>query len=164
MEPKRVQAFRDLVSADPAIGERLQLLGQSDRLLLFRMQSQTPSDGDPTQLAASAPDADTRTVGAGRQTLEVTFRNGSERTYAQRRPLVPLAVEARWRDASGTVVHGERTRAVLPIALGSGAETRVPLPLDVPAQPGNYGLTLHLEAAPDTPLAWTRVTVAPPAS
>jgi hypothetical protein len=164
MDPKRARLFSDLTNVDPAIHDRLQLLARNDRLLVFRMQSPTPPDHDPLQLAASAADAETRTVATGRQSLTIAFHNASDRTYAQRAPLAPLPIEARWRDASGRLVHRERTRAVLPIALGAHAQTRLPLTLDVPAQPGTYDLTLHLDAAPDTPLAWTRVIVAPAAS
>ena len=160
MDATQVRFFSDLINVDPAIGDRLQLVGRSDRLLVFRMQSPTARTGDPAVLAAAACDADVRTVPPGRGTLELSFTNSSALAYAQRPPIEPLAVEARWRDAGG-VVHTERTRALLPIALGPGAQTQLPVELVVPPLPGNHDLTIALAAAPDVPLAWTRVTVAP---
>lgn len=164
MEAKRVRFFTDLIAVDPAIGERLQLVGRTQRLLVFRMISPAPVASDPAVLVAAAPDADTRSVEPGHRTLELGFANPTDGTYAQRPPIVPLAIEARWRDADGAVVHAERTRAVLPIVLGPGATARVPITLDVPARAGNYDLTIGLASAPDVPLAWTRVSVAAPAS
>ena len=181
MDPKRVQFFTDLVVVDPAIGERLQLVGRSDRLLVFRMRSPAPVGDDPAQLAAAGPDDDTRALAPGRRTLELAITNRSDRTYAQAQPIVPLPVELRWHDPDGTVVHLERTRALLPIALGPGAQGRVTLALDVPGRPGDHDststsappatgddaartfhLTLALADAPQVPLAWTRVTVTSP--
>ena len=164
LDAQRVQFFTDLINVDPAIGERLQLAGRTARLLVFRMTSPAPVANDPAVLVTVAPDAETHTAEAGRRTLELAFTNATDATYAQRPPIVPLAIEARWRDAGGDVVLAERTRALLPIALGPGASARVPVTLEVPARAGNYDLTLALEGAPDAPLAWTRVTVAPPAS
>ncbi|MBM4245736.1 MAG: hypothetical protein FJ148_18345 [Deltaproteobacteria bacterium] len=163
MEPKRVRFFTDLIDVDQAIAERLQLLGQTDRLLLFRMRSPVPVDHDPALLAAHVPEADTRTVEPGRRTLELGVANPTARIYAQSPPIAPLPVEARWHDGAGRVAHVERTRAILPIALAPGATARVTLALDVPAQAGNYDLTIALADAPETPLAVTRVTVASPA-
>jgi len=164
MEPKRVRFFTDLIDVDQAIAERLQLLGRTERLLLFRMQSPVPVDHDPALLAAPVAAPETHTVEPGRRTLELSVANPTARIYAQSPPIAPLPVEARWHDGAGRIAHVERTRAILPIALGPGATARVTLALDVPAHPGNYGLTIALADAAETPLAVTRVTVTSPAS
>jgi hypothetical protein len=164
MDPKRVRFFTDLVAVDPAIGERLQLVGRSERLLVFRMRSPVPVDDDPAQLAVSGPDGEARAAAPGRRTLEIAFTNASGRTFAQAQPIAPLPVEVRWRALDGTVIHVERKRVLLPIALGPGANARVPIALDVPAHPGEHYLTLATADAPDAPLAWTQVAVTAPSS
>jgi hypothetical protein len=159
MEPKRVEFFDDLIHVDAALAERLERVGRTERLILYRMRSPVLPDHDPLRLTATAPDAEVRRASPGRQTLELTFRNATDRTYAQQAPIAPLPIEAVWEDPSGRERRHERVRALLPIALGPAGEARVPLVLDVPP-PGDYRLTIHLAARPDAALSLTRVQVA----
>lgn len=156
---RRASLFTDLITVDSTIGQRIRLVGRSDRLLVFHLRSVVQSDTDPLQLRVAAPDANVITLAPGRRTVQLTFRNGSPSTYLQAAPLAPLPVELRWQDASGLVVHHQRARAVLPVALGRGGEMPLPFDVEVPDVRGTYDLTLRLQSAPEVPLVWTRVVV-----
>lgn len=162
MEPQRVKFFDDLIHVDAALSARLEPVGRTERLVVYRMRSPTAVDHDVLRLVATAPDPDVRLTSPGRQTLEISFRNASDRTFARQAPIAPSSIEAVWRDPGGRAARREHARALLPIALGPGGETRVPLSLGVPP-PGDYDLTIQLDAHPATPLSWTRVQVAPAA-
>lgn len=159
MPTKRSDTFVALIGADPAIAQRLEVLGRTERLVVLRMRSPVEVGDDPLLLATPEPDDRTQTVAPGSAMVELAFQNGSDRTWVQRAPIRPREVELRWHDASGAVVHRTRTRAVLPLAIAAGARGSTRVAVETPPAPGIYDLTLAPADAPERVLARTRVAV-----
>jgi len=139
---RRLTSFTNLVRNDPQIAARVALLGQTERLLLYRLTSPVAIDDEPAQLVAAAP-ANTTLSASHRTAIEVPFRNSSDRTYAQRAPIAPRRVEARWHTASGELVRVEHAHMIPPLAVASGATAAGRVVLETPDAPGTYVLTIH---------------------
>jgi len=160
VSPRSLEIFMAQVDGDPQVAARVALLGRSERLWLFRLSTPLPVASDPAQLAVAAPDGTMSTVGPGRITLSIAFRNGSERIFLHRSPIARTRVEARWHGSDGAVAQVEQVPVLLPLALAPGATARSSIALAAPPRAGTYFLTLHLPGDPgDAPLAWTSVAV-----
>jgi hypothetical protein len=157
--PRNLEIFLGQVSGEAQVGARVALLGRTDRLLLFRLSTPLPVASELAQLAATAADGNSASVGTGRSTIAVAFHNGSQQTFLHRAPIVPTRVEARWHDRDGTLALVEQTRMLLPLALAPGATAHSTIELGAPPRPGPYGLTIHLPGDDGAPLAWTEVIV-----
>lgn len=94
--------------------------------------------------------------------LAFPFANPTAATYRHPDPIEPSALVVRWRDAAGKVVHEERVRALLPIALAPGARSERPIEVSSPDAAGDYAVEVARAAAPDRPLSRVAARVPAP--
>jgi hypothetical protein len=95
-------------------------------------------------------------------TARVSFlvTNHGAATFRHPQPLAPSELLVRWTPLDGRgETHERPARALLPIALGSGATMPIEVELALPDEPGLYRATLARAGAPDRALAARDVDV-----
>jgi hypothetical protein len=146
---------------------RIQLVavGRTERLAAYRLASHTPvrSDANALVKAPSEPPSPGQTVAPGPATLSVPLVNHAFYTFRLPDPIGPSDLLIRWSDDAGNVTE-EHARALLPLALASGARYDLPLEVGAPAREGHYQGEIALAADPRKPLATLDVMVSTSAS
>jgi len=163
MRPDRAAALESALASHPQLAARVALLGRTERISAWRLGSPIATGDDLAQLAADARTSEAVTVATGAPELRVALQNRSERTWRQAQPIAPTPVELRWHAPAGAVVHVERARMLLPLAVAPGASGHATVGAPQVPPPGTYVLTIAPVAPPATTLVRATVTVTPAA-
>jgi hypothetical protein len=113
-------------------------------------------------VSTSEPAVDAATVHAPRADLAFLFRNSSAEVYRHPPPIEPTLLRLRWDSTAGTMVHEDRVREMLPLALAPGETLLRKIAVPVTVAPGEYEVTLSRDENADVVLSRQRVNVAPP--
>src|SRR5690606_19648302 len=108
------------------------LVGSTERLLAFRLESPVPVARDVGRLGPAPAAGPPAGVEPGRRRFALPVRNLSAETFRHPDPIAPTEVEARWHAAAGGVVRTERVRTLLPLALAPNAEATLEAELETP--------------------------------
>ena len=154
----------DAVRQQPADQRRMEQIGSTQQLNSYRLTSPVPVEHDFAALApeAGAEPAVQLTPSGG--DVDCSVRNASDATFRHPDPIAPSDLVVRWTDPSGAVALEQRTRALLPIAIGARSAGRFGLSLVPPAAAGDYTIGVARAGDPDALLCTRHVVVVAPAA
>lgn len=161
--PPELKRFERELAAKPGSRARLQEIGRTSRLIAYRLKSPVEASSDLAPLAQGASPVQPVRAAPGATQLDVTITNTGVTTFVHPTPIAPTDVVVRWNDPSGAAVAEERTRFLLPLALGRKASQATTLATTIPATPGFYSVTVALGSRPDLVIARLQVHVDPTA-
>jgi len=154
------QRIYDAVGQQPADQRRMEQIGSTQQLNAYRLSSPMPVKHDFAALAPEAGAAPAVQLAPRGGDVDCTLRNTSDATFRHPDPIAPSDLIVRWTDASGALALEQRTRALLPVAIGAGSAGSFGLQLVPPPAAGDYTVGVARAAAPDAPLCSLRVVVA----
>jgi hypothetical protein len=116
---------------------------------------ETPALGTetPLRVTAHSPQVD----------LLFGFRNGAAEVYHHPQPIEPSWLRLRWYSTAGALVHEDRVREMLPLALAPGQTMIRKITVPIGVAPGEYQLTLSRDTAPSIVLSRQRLSIVPAA-
>ena len=160
--PRQREGWRANVEQLVAAG-RLVPLGEAPEHRLYGLASPVPVAATFEALAPAGAPTEVLEARPPQANLAMPFRNGSAATYRHPDPIEPTALVVRWYDGGGALVAEYRSRALLPVALGSGVAVVRAVPTAVPAAAGEYEVTVAPAATPAVVVTRSRVRVEPAA-
>ena len=151
----------------PEPERRLRDPQRSAHLIAYQLWSPIESASDLELLRAESDTATDEPIEAlpdARFSVEFPIVNRSTRAFRLAEPIAPSDLVARWSKASdeeagSLAVAEERVRALLPLALASGASLDVAIELTPPRAPGDYALTIAPADQPELVLSRRTVRV-----
>jgi len=144
-------------------GSGITALGGTKRIDAYRLAAPAAAHSDVAALAPPEPIAGEpleTTLVPPRSKVSLPIRNRAGTTFVHPEPFAPSDLVVTWRRMGGGEDVAERVRALLPLAIASGATADLELELDVPAIPGRYELTVARASPAGTPVARAQVRVA----
>jgi hypothetical protein len=139
-------------------GARLSPLGSTAAIDAYRLEPPATTHSEIAALAPAAPGdgataADEPIVAPGRAQLSFPIWNRDAATFVHPAPLVPTDLVVTWWTLAGQEEKYERVRALLPLAIASGAIAELQLELSVLPAPGRYAVTVARASDPGTILS-----------
>jgi hypothetical protein len=138
---------------------QLRFVGRAAGTALYHVESAAPVVTDFSALGTGMAPVEPVELTPPASEVAVRFVNTTRATYRHPEPLVPSDLLIRWTDRNATIVHEQRLRALLPIALAAGESTTRRLHLEVPEDSTAVELTLARAQDPERALSTLAVRI-----
>ena len=154
--PKYEQWFRDKAATMDPVQPRLVLLGETESLLVYKLESSLEPAALPVVLDAGIGPVQ---VLAEKESNPIVFtvENRSEQVYRSGGPLGYADGVVQWLSHAGDRVAAEDVKFLLPLALGPGGRMSLDIDLEPPEAPGRYHGYLYLKGDPGRPIGLARI-------
>ncbi|MDG2303950.1 MAG: hypothetical protein P8R42_04710 [Candidatus Binatia bacterium] len=148
--------FRNKAATMDQAQPRLVLVGETESLLAYQLESSLEHDASPAVLGAS--------VGPVRVWVEdeaapIAFavENRGEQVYRSEGPLGYENGVVQWLNPSGELIASEEVRFLLPLALAPAGQMSLAIDLEPPAAPGRFDGYLYRVSDPGRPIGLARI-------
>lgn len=137
----------------------LRLLDHADGHTAYALDHPVATTTSTAALAAPNGPTGIVNVRAPHADVFFSFQNATATTYHHPPPIEPAWLRLRWYGDDGRLLHEDRLRQMLPLALSPGQTVLRKIPLEVADAPGDYRLTLSPDEDPDAVIARQHVRV-----
>ena len=145
--PETLQLFDAQLQESEEARRNLVLVDEKETLRTYRVVNTRPVGADMAALKPGKPWLQW-SEGGEREKFAFWVRNNADFVFLDRQ-VRPRDVWVRWKDETGEIVRFEKSRALLPIALGPGQSMRIEASVTPPTKPGVWKVWLSLSEGGD---------------